>query len=78
MLIFLPGAFWLFAGISFLGLIFTLIFVPETKNKTLEEVEDLFRGKKKGGSENLGYEREIPAPENKDTRESEPKFNTRF
>ncbi|BFZ08924.1 hypothetical protein BsWGS_11963 [Bradybaena similaris] len=74
------GAFWLFAGISFLGLIFTLIFVPETKNKTLEEVEDLFRGKKKGGSENLGYEREIAAPAtgNKDTRESEPKFNTRF
>lgn len=25
-----------------LGLLFTVIFVPETKNKSLEEVEELF------------------------------------
>uniref|UniRef100_A0A0B7A4X1 Major facilitator superfamily (MFS) profile domain-containing protein n=1 Tax=Arion vulgaris TaxID=1028688 RepID=A0A0B7A4X1_9EUPU len=56
------GTFWLFAGISCLGMLFTIIFVPETKNKTLEEVEELFGGKKKGGSENLGYERDIPSP----------------
>lgn len=60
------GAFWLFCGISSLGMIFTIIFVPETKNKSLEEVEELFKGKKKRGADNLGYEREIPAPENKD------------
>lgn len=60
------GAFWLFCGIALVGLIFTIIFVPETKNKTLEEVEELFKGNKKRGSDNLGYEREIPAPENKD------------
>ncbi|PVD25153.1 hypothetical protein C0Q70_15651 [Pomacea canaliculata] len=36
------GTFWLFAGICFLGMVFTLIFVPETKNKSLEEVEELF------------------------------------
>ncbi|XP_071083310.1 proton myo-inositol cotransporter-like [Haliotis cracherodii] len=36
------GTFWLFGGICFLGMLFTLVFVPETKGKTLEEVEMLF------------------------------------
>ncbi|XP_055883385.1 proton myo-inositol cotransporter-like isoform X2 [Biomphalaria glabrata] len=63
------GAFWLFAGICFLGMLFTIIFVPETKNKSLEEVEQLFKGGKKG-KDNLGYEKDItdPAPHKTDTR----------
>jgi hypothetical protein len=43
-------------------MIFTIIFVPETKNKTMEEVENLFRAKKKRGAENEAYEREIEPP----------------
>ncbi|XP_076447310.1 proton myo-inositol cotransporter-like [Babylonia areolata] len=36
------GTFFLFTGICVLGLLFTVVFVPETKNKSLEEVEELF------------------------------------
>ncbi|KAL8563774.1 hypothetical protein ACOMHN_058289 [Nucella lapillus] len=36
------GTFFLFMGICGLGTLFTIFFVPETKNKTLEEVEELF------------------------------------
>ncbi|XP_046369518.2 proton myo-inositol cotransporter-like [Haliotis rufescens] len=36
------GTFWMFSGVSVLGLIFICIFLPETKGKTLEEVEELF------------------------------------
>ncbi|KAH9508149.1 hypothetical protein Btru_054856 [Bulinus truncatus] len=62
------GAFWLFACICFLGMLFTIIFVPETKNKSLEEVEQLFKGSK-NGKDNLGYVKEIGDPETKtDTR----------
>ncbi len=35
------GTFWLFAGICFLGFLFIMKKLPETKGKTLEEVEDL-------------------------------------
>jgi len=41
------GTFWLFAGICFLGFLFILKKLPETKGKTLEEVEELLtRGEK--------------------------------
>lgn len=36
------GTFYLFCGISVLGLIVLYFMLPETKNKTLEEVEQLF------------------------------------
>lgn len=36
------GTFWLYAGLSSLGLVFFFLFLPETKGKSLEEVEDLF------------------------------------
>ncbi|KAL3853170.1 hypothetical protein ACJMK2_016735 [Sinanodonta woodiana] len=36
------GTFWLFCGISLLGFIWLFFMLPETKNKTLEEVEELF------------------------------------
>ena len=37
------GAFWLYTGFGVVGLIFVLLFVPETKGKSLEEVEELFK-----------------------------------
>nr|XP_039253423.1 proton myo-inositol cotransporter-like [Styela clava] len=36
------GAFLLYAGFAFLGFIFIFLFLPETKGKPLEEIEDLF------------------------------------
>ncbi|XP_033744927.1 proton myo-inositol cotransporter-like isoform X1 [Pecten maximus] len=39
------GTFFLFAGISLIGLITIAAILPETKNKTLEEVQELFMSK---------------------------------
>jgi sugar porter (SP) family MFS transporter len=36
------GAFWLYALICFAGFFFVLRYVPETKGKTLEEIEERF------------------------------------
>ncbi|ESO89863.1 hypothetical protein LOTGIDRAFT_218322 [Lottia gigantea] len=40
------GTFWLYGGFCLLGVVFVAIFVPETKNLSLEEVERLFMTKK--------------------------------
>ncbi|XP_028852267.1 solute carrier family 2, facilitated glucose transporter member 8 [Denticeps clupeoides] len=38
------GTFWLFSGLCALNVVFTVFFVPETKGKTLEQIESHFRG----------------------------------
>lgn len=38
------GTFWLFASMCTLSIIFTIVFLPETKGKTLEQIEATFRG----------------------------------
>lgn len=63
------GAFWLFGGVCFLGMLFTIAFVPETKNKSLEEVERLFMGSKAKSSV---YEREIEASTPKESSVATP------
>ena len=35
----LHGTFWTYSVISFLAFIFTILFVPETRGKTLDEME---------------------------------------
>ncbi|CAH1388815.1 unnamed protein product [Nezara viridula] len=40
------GAFWMYAGCSFVGCIFVYFLLPETKGKTLEEIEAIFEPKK--------------------------------
>lgn len=35
----LHGAFWLYAIISCCGLVFVIMFVPETKGKDLDEMD---------------------------------------
>lgn len=41
------GTFWLYGSVCFIGGIFTLVFVPETRNKSIEEIQDFFRSNKK-------------------------------
>ncbi|XP_044257324.1 facilitated trehalose transporter Tret1-2 homolog [Tribolium madens] len=38
------GAFWLFCAVCVLGLIFTILFVPETRGHSLEDIERILRG----------------------------------
>jgi len=40
------AVFWMYGGICLLGAIFALLFVPETKDKSLEEIECKFEFKK--------------------------------
>ena len=40
--IMIQGTFWFYSGCSFLGFVFTFFVVPETKGKTLEEIEIMF------------------------------------
>ncbi|XP_075041794.1 solute carrier family 2, facilitated glucose transporter member 8 [Mixophyes fleayi] len=45
------GTFWLFAGFCGLNVLFTILCVPETKGKTLEQIESYFqRGQGRGRS----------------------------
>ncbi|KAJ8300583.1 hypothetical protein KUTeg_022102 [Tegillarca granosa] len=36
------GTYWLFVGIVFLAIVFMVTLLPETRGKSLEEVEELF------------------------------------
>ncbi|KAK2548355.1 Facilitated trehalose transporter Tret1 [Acropora cervicornis] len=38
----IQGTFWFYAGFSLLGFVFVFFVVPETKGKTLEEIEAMF------------------------------------
>ncbi|KAA0716368.1 Solute carrier family 2, facilitated glucose transporter member 8 [Triplophysa tibetana] len=38
------GTFWMFSALCALNVIFTAVFVPETKGKTLEEIQAHFKG----------------------------------
>lgn len=40
------GTFWFYAGVGILALIFTYIYVPETKGRTLEDIEEHWRSGK--------------------------------
>uniref|UniRef100_A0A8C7XY00 Solute carrier family 2, facilitated glucose transporter member 8 n=1 Tax=Oryzias sinensis TaxID=183150 RepID=A0A8C7XY00_9TELE len=38
------GTFWLFSSTCLVNILFTVFFIPETKGKTLEQIEAIFRG----------------------------------
>ena len=38
----IQGVYWAYAGFCMLGFLFVYLLLPETKGKTLEEIEDLF------------------------------------
>lgn len=41
----LSGAFWLFACICSVGLVFVILYVPETQGKSLEDIERKMMGR---------------------------------
>ena len=40
------GTFWFFTGVCISGILFVISFVPETKGKTIDEIQNIFLGKK--------------------------------
>ena len=42
LIIIFSGTFWLYFGVCFLGMLFMCFMLPETKNKSLEQVQELF------------------------------------
>jgi hypothetical protein len=46
----LEGVFWLYGAFSFLGLIFVIIWVPETKGKSEAEIQEHFDPKPKAAA----------------------------
>lgn len=53
--IYIYNTFWLFAFVSVLGILFVLFIVPETKGKTLDEIQELL------GAEPASLSSECPA-----------------
>jgi hypothetical protein len=45
-----PATFWLYAALCVAAIVFTAFFVPETKGKTLEEIEAYWRSRAKHDS----------------------------
>lgn len=60
------GAFWLYAAVCFTAIIFTLIWVPETRGKSLQDIEQYF-----GYKESLHVS---PYPTPKDTPAPTPRY----
>ena len=40
-----PGTFFTYSGFSILGIIFVQMFIEETKNKTLAQIQDIYQQK---------------------------------
>ena len=36
------GTFWLYGAVCLVGTLYTIFFVPETKGKTIEEIQQMF------------------------------------
>ena len=39
------GTFWLYAAFSFVMILYTLVWIPETKGRTLQDIEQYFNFK---------------------------------
>lgn len=39
------GTFWLYGAVAFAGLVLFYVMLPETKGKSLEEIEAMFKAK---------------------------------
>merc|ERR1712110_301086 len=52
------GAYWLFGGVCAAGTLYVILFVPETKGKSLQEIKRYFAGEKSAlnGASNKAFE----------------------
>jgi MFS family permease len=57
-----PATFWLYAALCAAAIVFTAFFVPETKGKTLEEIEAYWRSRALRSSEPASVLRPAEAP----------------
>ncbi len=53
------GAFWTFAGCSAASVVFVFMFVPETKGKSVEEMQKIFLGSKHSEYSNNRYNKQV-------------------
>lgn len=53
------GTFWFYTGVCILGVTYVMIYVPETKGRTLEQIEAHFAGHDDGGSGGAGTGRDL-------------------
>ena len=63
----ISGTYWLYFGICCLGLTFMFVLLKETKNKSLEEVQELFMSKEYKAKLALERQQENEKNEKKDT-----------
>jgi sugar porter (SP) family MFS transporter len=65
-----PATFWLYAGLCVAAFVFTAAFVPETRGKTLEEIEAHWRrsAERKPGPARVVLPAEAPASERYSSR----------
>eukprot|EP00730_Choanoeca_flexa_P017114 TRINITY_DN8198_c0_g1_i3.p1 TRINITY_DN8198_c0_g1~~TRINITY_DN8198_c0_g1_i3.p1 ORF type:complete len:505 (+),score=112.64 TRINITY_DN8198_c0_g1_i3:113-1627(+) len=47
------GVFWFYGGICICGMLYVLFYVPETKGRSLEELERFFNGDKTAGNQHI-------------------------
>lgn len=59
------GAFFTYCGITFLGMVYFYIFLPETKGMSLDNTEQLFKHKRVFIGLKAGYERDRRDSENR-------------
>jgi sugar porter (SP) family MFS transporter len=57
-----PATFWLYAALCAAAIVFTAFYVPETKGKTLEEIEAYWRSRALRGSKAASVLRPAEAP----------------
>ena len=41
-----PGAFWLYGSVAVLGVVWLCLTMPETSGRSLEQIEEIFRGRR--------------------------------
>jgi hypothetical protein len=65
-----PATFWLYAGLCLAAFVFTAAFVPETRGKTLEEIEAYWRlrAERKLGPARIVMPAEAPSSERYSSR----------
>lgn len=55
------GTFWLFGSICFVGLFFVILFVPETRGKSLEQIENKLTGRKARRMSSIANIKPVPS-----------------